>query len=55
MTYLNAQKYILNSPDEVRSDIAGKNLRKLWAELGNPQKNIKYIRLAGSNGKTVSE
>ena len=53
MTYHNAQKYILNSPDEFENETMGANLRKLWAELGNPQRNLKYLRLAGSNGKTV--
>lgn len=53
MTYHNAHKYILNAPDELEGDVQGKNLRKLWSALGNPQRNIKYLRLAGSNGKTV--
>ncbi len=53
MTFHNAQKYILNSPDELPNAIQGDNLRKLWTILGNPQRNIKYLRLAGSNGKTV--
>ena len=54
MTYHNAQKYIFNAPDEVKEQQSGERLHKLLGELGNPQKNIKYIRLAGSNGKTVS-
>ncbi len=53
MTYHNAQKYILNSPDELPSTEQGENLRNLWALLGNPQRSIKYLRLVGSNGKTV--
>ncbi len=53
MTFHNAQKYILSAPDELPYAIQGDNLRKLWATLGNPQRNIKYLRLAGSNGKTV--
>ncbi len=53
MTYHNAQKYITNSPDELQSTEQEENLRKLWSALGNPQRNIKYLRLAGSNGKTV--
>ncbi|MBQ8850389.1 MAG: hypothetical protein IJ011_08680 [Clostridia bacterium] len=53
MTYHNAQKYIMNSPNDTASSSAGNNLRKLWTLLGNPQRNIKYLRLAGSNGKTV--
>ena len=53
MTYHNAHKYILTSPDALIGDSQGGNLRKLWTALGNPQRNIKYLRLAGSNGKTV--
>ena len=53
MTYHNAHKYILNAPSELEGELQGNNLRKLWSALGNPQRNIKYLRLAGSNGKTV--
>ena len=53
MTYHNAQKYILNSPDDTERSSSGSDLKKLWTLLGNPQRNIKYLRLAGSNGKTV--
>ena len=50
MTYFNAVKYICSS-----SQGAGNTnyLSALLARLGNPQKRIKYVRLAGSNGKTV--
>lgn len=54
MTYHNAQKFILNSPDTTKEAVAGERIRKLWSILGNPQRNIKYLRLTGSNGKTVS-
>ena len=54
MTYHNAQKYILSSPDVNPRKHPEELLRRLWSELGNPQKNINYIRLAGSNGKTIS-
>lgn len=53
MTYFNATKYIRNSPNEVPEKIAGERLRKLWEYLGNPARKLKYLRLAGSNGKTV--
>lgn len=51
MTYFNAVKYIRSAP-------VGKKERRdeiltLLGALGNPHKRIKYIRLAGSNGKTV--
>ena len=50
MTYFNAVKYIRSA-----SQSAGNmnDLTALLAKLGNPQKRIKYVRLAGSNGKTV--
>jgi len=53
MTYHNAVKYLLNAPDDSPEPIAGARLRRLWMLLGNPQRNIKYLRLAGSSGKTV--
>ena len=49
MTYFNAVKFIRSS--EGAGD--PKNLAELLARLGSPQRRIKYIRLAGSNGKTV--
>ncbi len=55
MTYHNAIKFIKNSPNTVSNEIsAHERISLLFKALGNPQKSIKYIRLAGSNGKTVS-
>ncbi len=51
MTYLNAKKYIYSSPD--KSPNKKNNLLPLLEKLGNPQKRLKYVRFAGSNGKTV--
>ncbi len=55
MTYHNAVKYILNapvdSPDDTKKNF--ENMTLLCHALENPQKNLKYIRLAGSNGKTI--
>ena len=54
MTYHNAIKYIKNSPNITPKDSSAKErIEKLFAALGNPQKKIKYIRLAGNNGKSV--
>lgn len=50
MTYFNAVKYIHSAPHTVGD---GKSLAAILARLCNPQRKIKYIRLAGSNGKTV--
>ena len=49
MTYLNAKKYLAGAPE--RADTS--HLSELLSLIGNPQKRIKYLRLAGSNGKTV--
>ena len=54
MTYHNAIKFIKNAPNiPPKEDSASERINALCAALGNPQKRIKYIRLAGSNGKTV--
>lgn len=54
MTYHNAIKFIKNSPNVVFKDSSSaERINKLCNALGNPQKKIKYVRLAGSNGKTV--
>ncbi len=54
MTYHNAIKFIKNAPNITpKESSASDRIHKLCAALGNPQKRIKYIRLAGSNGKTV--
>ena len=51
MTYLNAKKYISLSPTSQPGQKI--NVLTLLERLGNPQRRIKYVRLAGSNGKTV--
>ncbi len=53
MTYLNATKYIRSAPKEVPEEVIGTRIKRLWEHLGNPEKSLKYLRLAGSNGKTV--
>ncbi len=53
MTYHNATKFLIQSPDELPEEVAGTRVRTLWELLGNPQRNLKYVRLAGSSGKTV--
>ncbi len=55
MTYHNAIKFIKNSPNIIPKDSSSaERISKLLSALGNPQKRIKYVRLAGSNGKTVT-
>ncbi len=54
MTYHNAIKFIKNAPNITPEESSySERILKLCSALGNPQKRIKYIRLAGSNGKTV--
>ena len=54
MTYHNAIKYIKNAPNITPKDSSAKSrIEKLCSALGDPQKKIKYVRLAGNNGKSV--
>ena len=54
MTYHNAIKYIKNAPNVTpKNSSARERIERLFKALGNPQRKIKYIRLAGSNGKSV--
>ena len=54
MTYHNAIKFIKSAPNITPKDSsASERILKLCEALGNPQRRIKYVRLAGSNGKTV--
>ncbi len=50
MTYHNAVKYLQQAPSKSNDSTA---LPLLWKMLGNPQRSLKYLRLTGSNGKTV--
>ena len=54
MTYHNAIKYIKNAPNVTpKNSSAKERVERLCKALGDPQKRIKYVRLAGSNGKSV--
>lgn len=53
MTYHNATKYLIGSPDEMIETTPGARIRALWDFLDQPQRPLKYVRLAGSSGKTV--
>ena len=53
MTYHNAIKYIKNAKKSRPSDPSFSHMRTLCAHLDDPQKRISYLRLAGSNGKTL--
>ena len=53
MTYHNAIKYIKNAPKTRKDDPQFSDMRLLCERLDDPQKRLPYIRLAGSNGKTL--
>lgn len=53
MTYHNAIKYIKNAPSDASETVRFERIRLLCKHLGDPQNRIKYIRLAGNNGKTL--
>ncbi len=54
MTYHNAIKFIKNSPiAPPENSSPAQRITELRAALSNPQRKLKYIRLAGNNGKTV--
>ncbi|MBQ5634443.1 MAG: hypothetical protein IIV11_06115 [Clostridia bacterium] len=54
MTYHNAVKYVKNAPNLTpKNNVVSDRISALAAALGNPQRSIKYVRLAGSNGKTI--
>lgn len=53
MTYHNAQKFINSAPIHNEENYSFDRINYLASLLGAPHKNINYIRLAGSNGKTI--
>ncbi len=53
MTYHNAVKYLKSSPKEAHNPPSEGAITSLWEALGAPQRTLKYLRLTGSNGKTV--
>lgn len=50
MTYQEAEKYILDIPKFTKKNGLD-NTRELIKELGNPEKSMKIIHVAGTNGK----
>lgn len=54
MTYFNAVKYVKSAPNVTpKNSAVSDRISALCKALGNPQKQVKYVRLAGSNGKTI--
>ncbi|MCH5209916.1 MAG: bifunctional folylpolyglutamate synthase/dihydrofolate synthase [Oscillospiraceae bacterium] len=50
MNYTEALNYIHSIP-KFRRPLGNANLRRLLESLGNPQKNLSYVHIAGTNGK----
>lgn len=50
MNYSEALNYIHTIP-KFRRPLGNANLKRLLAALGNPQKKLKFIHIAGTNGK----
>ena len=55
MTYHNAVKYITTAPTKTGVNESLERTKLLCKHLGSPEKKLKYIRFAGSNGKTVCQ
>lgn len=55
MTYHNAVKYIQSAPIKNGAAESLERIRLLCERLGSPERRLKYIRFAGSNGKTVCQ
>ncbi|MBE6596719.1 MAG: hypothetical protein E7641_03515 [Ruminococcaceae bacterium] len=53
MTYHNAIKYIQNASDDIFDKSSSERISHALSALDTPWKRLKYIRIAGSNGKTV--
>ena len=53
MTYHNAEKYIIEAPEVLEEKYSFDRVAYVASLLGSPQKRLRYIHLAGSNGKTI--
>ena len=53
MTHLNAVKFVSNAKKTVKGEYLSERLTYLSSLLGEPHKRLNYLRLAGSNGKTI--
>lgn len=53
MTFHNAQKYILSAPTAKNEPNTHERVAYLASLLGDPQRSLRYVRLAGSNGKSI--
>ena len=53
MTYHNALKYLASAPTYAQEDRPNERLRYLLFLLHDPHKTMRYLRLAGSSGKTI--
>lgn len=53
MTYHNAIKFLNASPKILAEATAGNRMRQILKQLNEPQKNLVYVRMTGTEGKSV--
>lgn len=53
MTYHNAIKFLTNAPTNIAEPTAGNRMREFFRLLNNPQKELLYLRVTGTVGKTA--
>lgn len=51
MNYQESREYIDKITREIPSVLGLDHMRELMKRLGNPQDNLKYVHIAGTNGK----
>lgn len=51
MNYQESREYIDRVTREIPSVLGLEHMRELMKRLGNPQEDLKYVHIAGTNGK----
>ena len=54
MNYQESREYIDKITREIPSVLGLEHMRELMKRLGNPQDDLKYVHVAGTNGKVLS-
>lgn len=54
MNYQESREYIDKITREIPSVLGLDHMRELMKRLGNPQDDLKYVHIAGTNGKVLS-
>ena len=50
MNYQESREYIDRVTREIPSVLGLEHMRELMKRLGNPQEDLKYVHIAGTNG-----